>query len=158
MGGKPYYFDHVFQSETTQVQFYNVVAVTNMNEHSSRSYSIFLINIKQENSQTGQKLIDKLYLVDLAGSEKIGKTGAEGTVLDEAKMINKSLSSLGNVISALAEGSAYVPYRDSKMTRILQDSLGGNCRTTMVICASPSAYNDAETRAVEEKVGEREGQ
>ncbi|XP_033964612.1 kinesin-1 heavy chain-like isoform X1 [Pseudochaenichthys georgianus] len=123
------------------------VAVTNMNEHSSRSHSIFLINIKQENSQTGQKLIGKLYLVDLAGSEKIGKTGAEGTVLDEAKMINKSLSSLGNVISALAEGSAYVPYRDSKMTRILQDSLGGNCRTTMVICASPSAYNDAETRS-----------
>ncbi|XP_068437527.1 kinesin-1 heavy chain-like [Clinocottus analis] len=122
------------------------VAVTNMNEHSSRSHSIFLINIKQENSQTGQKLTGKLYLVDLAGSESVGKTGAEGTVLDEAKMINKSLSSLGNVISALAEGSSYVPYRDSKMTRILQDSLGGNCRTTMVICCSPSAYNEAETR------------
>ncbi|XP_029004955.1 kinesin-1 heavy chain-like isoform X3 [Betta splendens] len=123
------------------------VAVTNMNEHSSRSHSIFLINIKQENTQTEQKLTGKLYLVDLAGSEKVGKTGAEGTVLDEAKMINKSLSSLGNVISALAEGSAYVPYRDSKMTRILQDSLGGNCRTTMVICCSPSSFNDAETRA-----------
>ncbi|CAG5895693.1 unnamed protein product [Menidia menidia] len=123
------------------------VAVTNMNEHSSRSHSIFLINIKQENSQTEQKLTGKLYLVDLAGSEKVGKTGAEGTVLDEAKMINKSLSSLGNVISALAEGSSYVPYRDSKMTRILQDSLGGNCRTTMVICCSPSSFNDAETRS-----------
>ncbi|CAJ1081931.1 kinesin-1 heavy chain-like isoform X1 [Xyrichtys novacula] len=123
------------------------VAVTNMNEHSSRSHSIFLINIKQENSQTEQKLTGKLYLVDLAGSEKVGKTGAEGTVLDEAKMINKSLSALGNVISALAEGSSYVPYRDSKMTRILQDSLGGNCRTTMVICCSPSSFNDAETRS-----------
>ncbi|XP_047468067.1 kinesin-1 heavy chain-like isoform X1 [Mugil cephalus] len=123
------------------------VAVTNMNEHSSRSHSIFLINIKQENTQTDQKLTGKLYLVDLAGSEKVGKTGAEGTVLDEAKMINKSLSALGNVISALAEGSAYVPYRDSKMTRILQDSLGGNCRTTMVICCSPSSFNDAETRS-----------
>uniref|UniRef100_A0A3P9CJK5 Kinesin-like protein n=1 Tax=Maylandia zebra TaxID=106582 RepID=A0A3P9CJK5_9CICH len=122
------------------------VAVTNMNEHSSRSHSIFLINIKQENSKTEQKLTGKLYLVDLAGSEKVGKTGAEGTVLDEAKMINKSLSALGIVISALAEGSSYIPYRDSKMTRILQDSLGGNCRTTMVICCSPSAYNDAETR------------
>ncbi|XP_023264781.1 kinesin-1 heavy chain-like isoform X1 [Seriola lalandi dorsalis] len=122
------------------------VAVTNMNEHSSRSHSIFLINIKQENTQTEQKLTGKLYLVDLAGSEKVGKTGAEGTVLDEAKMINKSLSSLGIVISALAEGSSYIPYRDSKMTRILQDSLGGNCRTTMVICCSPSAYNDAETK------------
>ncbi|XP_037550333.1 kinesin-1 heavy chain-like [Nematolebias whitei] len=123
------------------------VAVTNMNEHSSRSHSIFLINIKQENTQTEQKLTGKLYLVDLAGSEKVGKTGAEGTVLDEAKMINKSLSSLGNVISALAEGSSYVPYRDSKMTRILQDSLGGNCRTTMVICCSPSSFNDSETRS-----------
>uniref|UniRef100_A0A8C5HLV1 Kinesin-like protein n=1 Tax=Gouania willdenowi TaxID=441366 RepID=A0A8C5HLV1_GOUWI len=125
------------------------VAVTNMNEHSSRSHSIFQINIKQENTQTESKMTGKLYLVDLAGSEKVGKTGAEGTVLDEAKMINKSLSSLGNVISALAEGSVrhYVPYRDSKMTRILQDSLGGNCRTTMVICCSPSSFNDAETRS-----------
>ncbi|KAM9321236.1 kinesin heavy chain [Gastrophryne carolinensis] len=124
------------------------VAVTNMNEHSSRSHSIFLINIKQENVETEQKLSGKLYLVDLAGSEKVSKTGAEGSVLDEAKNINKSLSALGNVISALAEGSkGYVPYRDSKMTRILQDSLGGNCRTTMFICCSPSSYNDAETKS-----------
>uniref|UniRef100_F7CS27 Kinesin-like protein n=1 Tax=Xenopus tropicalis TaxID=8364 RepID=F7CS27_XENTR len=124
------------------------VAVTNMNEHSSRSHSIFLINIKQENIETEQKLSGKLYLVDLAGSEKVSKTGAEGSVLDEAKNINKSLSALGNVISALAEGSkGYVPYRDSKMTRILQDSLGGNCRTTMFICCSPSSYNDAETKS-----------
>ncbi|XP_055085866.1 kinesin-1 heavy chain-like isoform X2 [Periophthalmus magnuspinnatus] len=123
------------------------VAFTNMNADSSRSHSIFIINIKQENTQTDQKMTGKLYLVDLAGSEKVGKTGAEGTVLDEAKMINKSLSALGNVISALAEGSTYVPYRDSKMTRILQDSLGGNCRTTMVICCSPSEFNDVETRS-----------
>uniref|UniRef100_A0AAY4ARW3 Kinesin-like protein n=1 Tax=Denticeps clupeoides TaxID=299321 RepID=A0AAY4ARW3_9TELE len=123
------------------------VAVTNMNEHSSRSHSIFLINVKQENTQTEQKLSGKLYLVDLAGSEKVSKTGAEGAVLDEAKNINKSLSSLGNVISALAEGSIYVPYRDSKMTRILQDSLGGNCRTTIVICCSPSSFNEAETKS-----------
>ncbi|XP_056453110.1 kinesin-1 heavy chain isoform X1 [Gadus chalcogrammus] len=123
------------------------VAVTNMNEHSSRSHSIFLINVKQENTQTEQKLSGKLYLVDLAGSEKVSKTGAEGAVLDEAKNINKSLSSLGNVISALAEGTAYIPYRDSKMTRILQDSLGGNCRTTIIICASPSSYNESETKS-----------
>uniref|UniRef100_A0A8D3DJG0 Kinesin-like protein n=1 Tax=Scophthalmus maximus TaxID=52904 RepID=A0A8D3DJG0_SCOMX len=123
------------------------VAVTNMNEHSSRSHSIFLINVKQENTQTEQKLSGKLYLVDLAGSEKVSKTGAEGAVLDEAKNINKSLSSLGNVISALAEGTAYIPYRDSKMTRILQDSLGGNCRTTIVICCSPSSYNESETKS-----------
>ncbi|XP_028853362.1 kinesin heavy chain [Denticeps clupeoides] len=124
------------------------VAVTNMNEHSSRSHSIFLINIKQENVETEQKLCGKLYLVDLAGSEKVSKTGAEGAVLDEAKNINKSLSSLGNVISALAEGTkTHVPYRDSKMTRILQDSLGGNCRTTMFICCSPSSFNEAETKS-----------
>uniref|UniRef100_A0AAQ4PB87 Kinesin-like protein n=1 Tax=Gasterosteus aculeatus aculeatus TaxID=481459 RepID=A0AAQ4PB87_GASAC len=124
------------------------VAVTNMNEHSSRSHSIFLINIKQENVETELKLCGKLYLVDLAGSEKVSKTGAEGAVLDEAKNINKSLSALGNVISALAEGTkSHVPYRDSKMTRILQDSLGGNCRTTMFICCSPSSYNDAETKS-----------
>uniref|UniRef100_A0A8C2DKH9 Kinesin-like protein n=1 Tax=Cyprinus carpio TaxID=7962 RepID=A0A8C2DKH9_CYPCA len=126
------------------------VAVTNMNEHSSRSHSIFLINIKQENVETEKKLSGKLYLVDLAGSEKVSKTGAEGSVLDEAKNINKSLSALGNVISALAEGTVsktHVPYRDSKMTRILQDSLGGNCRTTIVICCSPSVYNEAETKS-----------
>uniref|UniRef100_A0A665TAU6 Kinesin-like protein n=1 Tax=Echeneis naucrates TaxID=173247 RepID=A0A665TAU6_ECHNA len=124
------------------------VAVTNMNEHSSRSHSIFLINIKQEHVEMEQKLSGKLYLVDLAGSEKVSKTGAEGAVLDEAKNINKSLSALGNVISALAEGTkSHVPYRDSKMTRILQDSLGGNCRTTMFICCSPSSYNDLETKS-----------
>ncbi|KAK7169018.1 hypothetical protein R3I93_005113 [Phoxinus phoxinus] len=124
------------------------VAVTNMNEHSSRSHSIFLINIKQENVETEKKLCGKLYLVDLAGSEKVSKTGAEGSVLDEAKNINKSLSALGNVISALAEGTkTHVPYRDSKMTRILQDSLGGNCRTTIVICCSPSVFNEAETKS-----------
>ncbi|KAM8856088.1 kinesin heavy chain-like isoform 2-T4 [Spinachia spinachia] len=124
------------------------VAVTNMNEHSSRSHSIFLINIKQENMETELKLSGKLYLVDLAGSEKVSKTGAEGSVLDEAKNINKSLSALGNVISALSEGTkTHVPYRDSKMTRILQDSLGGNCRTTIIICCSPSVYNEAETKS-----------
>ncbi|KAI4806897.1 hypothetical protein KUCAC02_017688 [Chaenocephalus aceratus] len=120
------------------------VAVTNMNDTVPGSHSIFPHQHQAGELSDRTEAVGKLYLVDLA----IGyKTGAEGTVLDEAKMINKSLSSLGNVISALAEGSAYVPYRDSKMTRILQDSLGGNCRTTMVICASPSAYNDAETRS-----------
>uniref|UniRef100_A0A8C2ZTG2 Kinesin-like protein n=1 Tax=Cyclopterus lumpus TaxID=8103 RepID=A0A8C2ZTG2_CYCLU len=124
------------------------VAVTNMNEHSSRSHSIFQINIKQENMETELKLSGKLYLVDLAGSEKVSKTGAEGAVLDEAKNINKSLSALGNVIAALSEGTkTHVPYRDSKMTRILQDSLGGNCRTTIIICCSPSVYNEAETKS-----------
>ncbi|XP_022079909.1 kinesin heavy chain-like isoform X2 [Acanthaster planci] len=124
------------------------IAVTNMNEHSSRSHSIFLIQVKQENVETQKKLSGKLYLVDLAGSEKVSKTGAEGTVLDEAKNINKSLSALGNVISALADGTkTHIPYRDSKMTRILQESLGGNSRTTIVICCSPSSFNEAETKS-----------
>ena len=74
-----------------------------MNEHSSRSHSVFLINVKQENQETEKKLSGKLYLVDLAGSEKVSKTGAEGAVLEEAKNINKSLSALANVISALAD-------------------------------------------------------
>ena len=124
------------------------VAVTNMNEHSSRSHSVFLINVKQENLENQKKLSGKLYLVDLAGSEKVGKTGAEGTVLDEAKNINKSLSALGNVIAALADGNkSHIPYRDSKLTRILQESLGGNAKTTVVICASPASFNEAETKS-----------
>nr|CAG4640630.1 EOG090X014G [Eulimnadia texana] len=124
------------------------IAVTNMNEHSSRSHSVFLINVKQENMENQKKLSGKLYLVDLAGSEKVSKTGAEGTVLDEAKNINKSLSALGNVISALADGNkTHIPYRDSKLTRILQESLGGNARTTIVTCCSPASFNEAETKS-----------
>ena len=124
------------------------IAVTNMNEHSSRSHSVFLINVKQENQENQKKLTGKLYLVDLAGSEKVSKTGAEGMVLDEAKNINKSLSALGNVISALADGNkSHIPYRDSKLTRILQESLGGNSRTTIIICCSPASSNEAETRS-----------
>uniref|UniRef100_A0A914DCI7 Kinesin-like protein n=1 Tax=Acrobeloides nanus TaxID=290746 RepID=A0A914DCI7_9BILA len=124
------------------------VAVTNMNEHSSRSHSVFLIQVEQENQATQKKLTGKLYLVDLAGSEKVSKTGAEGQVLEEAKSINKSLSTLGNVIAALAEGTrGHIPYRDSKLTRILQESLGGNSRTTIVICCSPASYNETETKS-----------
>lgn len=88
----------------------------------------------------------QLFLVDLAGSEKVGKTGATGQTLEEAKKINKSLSALGNVINSLTDGtSKHVPYRDSKLTRILQESLGGNSRTTLIINCSPSSFNDAET-------------
>ncbi|GIY70247.1 kinesin heavy chain [Caerostris darwini] len=124
------------------------IAVTNMNEHSSRSHSVFLINVKQENLENQKKLSGKLYLVDLAGSEKVSKTGAEGMVLDEAKNINKSLSALGNVISALADGNkSHIPYRDSKLTRILQESLGGNSRTTIIICCSPASFNECETKS-----------
>jgi kinesin family protein 5 len=88
----------------------------------------------------------KLFLVDLAGSEKVKKTGASGRLLDEAKTINKSLTTLGMVINALTDGkSTHVPYRDSKLTRLLQDSLGGNSRTTLIVNCSPSSYNEEET-------------
>jgi len=122
------------------------VAATNMNQESSRSHSIFVVTITQKNVETGSAKSGQLFLVDLAGSEKVGKTGASGQTLEEAKKINKSLSALGMVINALTDGkSSHVPYRDSKLTRILQESLGGNSRTTLIINCSPSSYNDVET-------------
>lgn len=122
------------------------VAATNMNQESSRSHSIFVVTVGQKNVETGSAKSGQLFLVDLAGSEKVGKTGASGQTLEEAKKINKSLSALGMVINALTDGkSSHVPYRDSKLTRILQESLGGNSRTTLIINCSPSSYNDAET-------------
>lgn len=123
-----------------------VVSSTNMNAESSRSHSIFVVTITQKNVETGSAKSGQLFLVDLAGSEKVGKTGASGQTLEEAKKINKSLSALGMVINALTDGkSHFVPYRDSKLTRILQESLGGNSRTTLIINCSPSSYNDSET-------------
>lgn len=119
---------------------------TDMNQESSRSHSIFVITITQKNVETGSARSGQLFLVDLAGSEKVGKTGASGQTLEEAKKINKSLSALGMVINSLTDGkSTHIPYRDSKLTRILQESLGGNSRTTLIINCSPSSYNDAET-------------
>ncbi|KAL9577763.1 MAG: hypothetical protein Q9212_006160, partial [Teloschistes hypoglaucus] len=121
-------------------------AATNMNQESSRSHSIFVITISQKNVETGSAKSGQLFLVDLAGSEKVGKTGASGQTLEEAKKINRSLSALGMVINSLTDGkSTHIPYRDSKLTRILQESLGGNSRTTLIINCSPSSYNDAET-------------
>ncbi|RAL66856.1 hypothetical protein DID88_007638 [Monilinia fructigena] len=123
-----------------------VVASTNMNAESSRSHSIFVITITQKNVETGSAKSGQLFLVDLAGSEKVGKTGASGQTLEEAKKINKSLSALGMVINNLTDGkSSHIPYRDSKLTRILQESLGGNSRTTLIINCSPSSYNAEET-------------
>nr|AAB26487.1 Klp=kinesin-like protein {clone XKlp3} [Xenopus laevis, oocytes, Peptide Partial, 332 aa] [Xenopus laevis] len=125
------------------------VGATNMNEHSSRSHAIFMITI--ECSQIGLDgenhiRVGKLNLVDLAGSERQTKTGAQGERLKEATKINLSLSALGNVISALVDGrSTHIPYRDSKLTRLLQDSLGGNAKTVMVANIGPASYNVEET-------------
>lgn len=121
-------------------------AATSMNQESSRSHSIFVVTITQKNVESGSAKSGQLFLVDLAGSEKVGKTGASGQTLEEAKKINKSLSALGMVINSLTDGkSTHIPYRDSKLTRILQESLGGNSRTTLIVNCSPSSYNDAET-------------
>ncbi|KAJ8360924.1 hypothetical protein SKAU_G00174490 [Synaphobranchus kaupii] len=125
------------------------VGATNMNEHSSRSHAIFVITV--ECSELGPDKqnhirVGKLNLVDLAGSERQSKTGVQGERLKEATKINLSLSALGNVISALVDGrSSHVPYRDSKLTRLLQDSLGGNARTVMVANIGPASYNVEET-------------
>ena len=84
--------------------------------------------------------------MDLAGSEKLSKTGAKGHVFEEAITINKSLTTLGIVINKLTDGvSKYVPYRDSKLTRVLQESLGGNAKTCLIITCSPSSFNAPET-------------
>jgi kinesin family protein 5 len=176
------------------------VAATNMNATSSRSHSVFMIKVEQQNAEGAIKTA-QLNLVDLAGSEKIAKTGATGSTLEEvrmhhpspithhppparaepmcslgtcqpavclsarcaakgvgrltgkllpacdvqAKKINQSLSALSNVISALSEGKPHVPFRDSKLTRMLQQSLGGNCKTSLVVAASPHDDNSAET-------------
>ncbi|XP_035008252.2 kinesin-like protein KIF17 [Hippoglossus stenolepis] len=125
------------------------VGYTLMNKDSSRSHSIFTIHLEICNIDAeGQDHLraGKLNLVDLAGSERQSKTGATGERLREATKINLSLSALGNVISALVDGrSRYIPYRDSKLTRLLQDSLGGNTRTLMIACLSPADNNYEET-------------
>ncbi|CAH2010929.1 unnamed protein product [Acanthoscelides obtectus] len=125
-----------------------MIGATLMNQNSSRSHSIFTISIEQISNVNNNECImkGKLNLVDLAGSERQTKTGATGERLREATKINLSLSALGNVISALVDGKAkHIPYRDSKLTRLLQDSLGGNTRTLMVACISPSSRDYMET-------------
>eukprot|EP00927_Polykrikos_kofoidii_P082092 TRINITY_DN8067_c0_g1_i1.p1 TRINITY_DN8067_c0_g1~~TRINITY_DN8067_c0_g1_i1.p1 ORF type:complete len:829 (-),score=268.13 TRINITY_DN8067_c0_g1_i1:193-2679(-) len=125
------------------------VSKTQMNETSSRSHSIFTITVEQADLDAkgeGHIRVGKLNMVDLAGSERQAKTGATGERLKEATKINLSLSALGNVISALVDGkSSHIPYRDSKLTRLLQDSLGGNTKTVMVANCGPACYNFDET-------------
>jgi len=125
------------------------VASTMMNNESSRSHSIFTITIETaENGPDGKEHIrvGKMNMVDLAGSERQSKTGATGATLKEATKINMSLSALGNVISALVDAkTTFIPYRDSKLTRLLQDSLGGNTKTVMCACIGPVDYNYDET-------------
>uniref|UniRef100_A0A665VKJ4 Kinesin family member 13A n=1 Tax=Echeneis naucrates TaxID=173247 RepID=A0A665VKJ4_ECHNA len=131
------------------------VAATNMNEESSRSHAVFSIIVTQtlydlQSGNSGEK-VSKMSLVDLAGSERVSKTGAAGERLKEGSNINKSLTTLGCVISALADQSAgkgkakFVPYRDSVLTWLLKDNLGGNSKTAMIATVSPAADNYEET-------------
>ncbi|XP_062158301.1 kinesin-like protein KIN-4A isoform X2 [Alnus glutinosa] len=137
---------------------------TNMNNQSSRSHAIFTITLEQmrklnpavpsdsilNESMNEEYLCAKLHLVDLAGSERAKRTGSDGLRFKEGVHINKGLLALGNVISALGDEKKrkeglHVPYRDSKLTRLLQDSLGGNSRTVMIACISPADINAEET-------------
>ena len=125
------------------------VGETLMNAHSSRSHSLFTITVERSELGADNKQhirVGKLNMVDLAGSERIAKTGATGDRLKEATKINLSLSTLCHVISSLTDPKAtYIPYRDSKLTRLLQDSLGGNTKTVMIANVGPADYNFDET-------------
>ncbi|KAL6465947.1 hypothetical protein MHYP_G00260800 [Metynnis hypsauchen] len=121
------------------------IAATKMNVESSRSHLIFSIMLESRNLTNGSISFGKLNLVDLAGSERAAKTGARDDQLKEANSINKSLSALGDVISALAMEQSHVPYRNNKLTQLMQDSLGGNAKTLMFLNISPSDCNLDET-------------
>ena len=110
-----------------------------MNDQSSRSHSIFTVYLETE--ENGKIRSGKLNLVDLAGSERVGKTNATGQTFDEGKKINLSLTALGGVIDALSSNRKHIPYKDSKLTRLLADSLGGNTKTVMFANISPASYN-----------------
>ncbi|KAI8912977.1 kinesin-like protein, partial [Powellomyces hirtus] len=128
---------------------------THMNENSSRSHAVFTITLEQRTSAKGNEggriqRISKLSLVDLAGSERLKRTGAEGIRFKESVKINTGLLALGNVISILSTDAGqgrygHVPYRESKLTRLLEDSLGGNAKTVMIACVSPGAQDLDET-------------
>ncbi|XP_047342610.1 kinesin-like protein KIN-14S [Impatiens glandulifera] len=121
------------------------VGSTNANELSSRSHCLLRLTVKGESLINGQQTKSHLWLVDLAGSERVGKIEVEGERLKESQCINKSLSALGDVIAALASKTAHVPYRNSKLTHILQSSLGGDCKTLMFVQMSPSSSDLGET-------------
>ncbi|ONI35420.1 hypothetical protein PRUPE_1G535100 [Prunus persica] len=121
------------------------VGSNNVNEHSSRSHCILCIMVKAKNLISGECTMSKLWLVDLAGSERLAKTEVQGERLKEAQNINRSLSALGDVISALATKRSHIPYRNSKLTHLLHDSLGGDAKTLMFVQISPSEQDLSET-------------
>ncbi|KAH9589199.1 Kinesin motor domain [Trypanosoma melophagium] len=120
---------------------------TNMNEHSSRSHMILYIIVRTTNKQTGMQSYGKLSLVDLAGSERLEKSGVEGQQLKETVAINKSLSALGDVISGLSQNGKHIPFRNSVLTFLLQDSMAGQAKVLMFACVSPASYNVSESNS-----------
>ena len=124
---------------------YRITASTSLNNTSSRSHAVLTLTVMQKYTD-GSETLSKLHLIDLAGSENVGRSEVQGIGLLEAQMINKSLSSLGNVISALTEPERlHIPYRDSKLTFLLQDSLGGNSKTILISTISPAESSISET-------------
>jgi len=126
------------------------IAETGMNRMSSRSHCIFTLTVKTEmriksNEVTAELVTASINLIDLAGSERVNKTGVFGTRLEELKKINKSLSALGDVISALSQNHKFVPYNNSVLTTLLKESLGGNSKTIMIATISPTMENFQES-------------
>ncbi len=120
-------------------------SATNMNEHSSRSHALLIVTVNSTNSYSEEHCVGKLTLVDLAGSERVDRSGATEDRLKEAQAINKSLAALGNVVAALQNKEKHIPYRDCKLTYLLQDSLGGDSKTLMFVQVSPSTNNASES-------------
>lgn len=118
---------------------------TDANKESSRSHAVFQLYIEMEFKVSREIRVAKLSMIDLAGSERGAATGFKGARFTEGANINKSLLALGNCINSLADGQKYVPYRDSKLTRLLKDSLGGNCQTVMVANVAPSSSTYEDT-------------
>ncbi|XP_033897213.3 kinesin-like protein KIFC3 isoform X4 [Acipenser ruthenus] len=126
-------------------QMNRATACTNLNDHSSRSHGLLIVTVSGINCTTGGRSTGKLNLVDLAGSERIAKSGAEGSRLREAQCINKSLAALADVIHALRSKHGHIPFRNSKLTYLLQDSLSGDSKTLMMVQVSPVDKNVSES-------------
>ena len=133
------------QTRTFLLVYSSTLSIQYSQYHTNYQYIYTFFAATTTDTSSGRNRQGSLYLVDLAGSEKVGKTGATGMRLEEAKNINGSLTTLGMVINALCEGQSHVPYRDSKLTQILHDALGGNSKTTLIVCCNHEESHVPET-------------